>query len=234
MYDVPKATKSVAKLIRKVKPHDPCSSSSGGPWTDYTPGPWNSHLASVTRMPPPWPSLSSSGFFCWFSSVTCEPTRRSLTAAALALDRTQHSIQSCQSFQPSVSTAVLALRQCQWAGPPPQLSATLGHLGPCGSTYAKNLSKYFLNRSASFHPPSPTPVCTNYRHSSPVNGKIKEITQAIFSLFLLFIFPGSVPSQTSSLSLQLHMWQDTNRDKYLLCVCVRFSVWMCINAPGML
>lgn len=112
--------------------------------------------------------------------------------AALALVRTQCSSQSHQSFQASVSRGVLVSRQRQRAVSRPQLSATLGHLGPSGSAFARNLTKYFLNRSASFYHPLPPQSTVN---PSAFMEKNKRMKHATFSLFLVFLFPDSVPTQ---------------------------------------
>ena len=139
-----------------------------GPWSNQAPGPWTSQPARVTMRHLPWPS---SPFLGSARSAAYTPSRRSLTAAAPALITTWGPSQIRKNFQASILTSMFVSRQRQLEAPPPQLSATLSHLDSSGSAYAKNLTKYFLNRSVSLHQ-APSPAHTNYRNSNPVNGKI--------------------------------------------------------------
>lgn len=67
----------------------------------------------------------------------------------------------------------------------------------------------------------PTPVHTNYRHSKPFNGK----NEPCCLLFLVFLFPDSVPTQTSSLSPPSYVCDKTQIPINISSVCVCVNVY---------
>lgn len=131
--------------------------------------------------------------------------------------------------------------QYQWEAPPPQLSVTLGHLGPSGYACAKNLTKYFLNRPASFHTQPPPTAPTNYSTQSQSMEKYEKWAVPSSPFFLSCFFLDSDPTQIPFLFLQVKnkiscACDIAQTQGNICCVCVWMYVLECawVNVAGIL